>query len=243
MFGKMIVIFILVEKTKPITMARLRYFGHSSFQVTYGDGTIAFIDPYFSQEGRDNPSAAKGAGWVKKCDLIFITHEHHDHFEPETVTEIAERTWASVIAPKPVLRDLRIPEKLKVEVQAGDSFQLKSLSIEVVKAIHPQSQYPVGYILEKDGIRLYHAGDTYEHAGMVDIKCDWALLPIGGSYTMDIQGAEKAAKEMRAKYAVPIHYSTWGKISQSPREFAESFKGSKVKPVIMKFGVEIELTP
>ncbi|VVC71961.1 Hydroxyacylglutathione hydrolase [uncultured archaeon] len=224
-------------------MPRIRYFGHSSFQLMYDDDTSIFIDPFFSPEGRDNPSAAKGAAWVRKCDAIFITHEHHDHFEPETVTEIAERTWASVIGPKQVISALRIPEKFKVSVQTGDTFTLKGMKVEVVKAIHPQSTYPVGYIIEKGGIRVYHAGDTYEHAGMVDLKCDWALLPIVCTYTIDIQGAEKAAKEMRAKYAVPMHYSTWDKISQSPREFEESFRGSRVTPVIMKFGEERELTP
>jgi len=224
-------------------MARIRYFGHSSFQLLYDDGTSVLIDPFFAPEGRDNPSAARGAGWVKKCDAIFVTHEHHDHFEPETVAEIAERTWASVVAPKQVLRELRIPDKFKVEVRAGDAFALKGMTVEVIRAIHPQSVYPVGYIIAKDGVRVYHAGDTYEYAQMVDLKCDWALLPIGGTYTMDIQGAEKAAKEMRCKYAVPMHYSTWDKISQSPREFEETLRSSRVKPVIMKFGEERELTP
>jgi L-ascorbate metabolism protein UlaG (beta-lactamase superfamily) len=219
----------------------MRYFGHSSFQLIYGDGTVAFIDPFFSPEGRDNPSAVKDAHWVKKCDLIFVTHEHHDHFEPDTITEIAERTWATVVAPRQVLRELKIPEKFKVEVRVGDRFELKGVQIEVVKAVHPQSVYPVGFIIEKDGVRVYHAGDTYEFAQMVEIRCDWALLPIGGSYTMDIVGAEKAAKEMQCKYVVPTHYSTWERIAQSPREFSASLSGSKVKPVIMKFGEEVEL--
>jgi len=226
-----------------MVMARLRYFGHASFQLTYSDGTVIFIDPYFTPEGRDIPAAVKDAHWVKKCDIILVTHEHFDHFEPATVTEIAERTWASVVAPKPVLKDLKIPDKQKVDVRVGDRFELKGVSIEVVKAVHPQSVYPVGYIIEKEGLRVYHAGDTYEFAQMGDITCDWALLPIGGTYTMDVIGAEKAAKEMKCKYIVPMHYGTWNKIGQNPRELAESLKNSRAKVVLMKFGEEIEISP
>jgi len=222
-------------------MATMRYFGHSSFELVFGD-TIVHLDPYFSNEGaRKYPSARKDAHDIKKCDIILITHEHFDHFEPATVSEIAERTWASVVAPKPVLRELRIPEKLKVDVKVGDKFQLKGVDIEVVQAVHPQSAYPVGYMIEKDGIRIYAAGDTYEFSGMVDMRCDWALLPIGGTYTMDTISAEKAAKEMKCRYAVPTHYSTFERIAADPREFARGLEGSKVKPVIMKFGEQVQL--
>ena len=224
-------------------MATLRYFGHSSFQLNYSDGTVVFMDPYFASEGRDAPAAVKDAHWVKKCDIILVTHEHFDHFEPATVAEIAERTWASVVAPKPVLKDLNIPDRQKVDVRVGDRFDLKGVSIEVVKAVHPQSVYPVGYIIEKEGLRVYHAGDTYEFAQMNEIRCDWALLPIGGTYTMDVIDAEKAAKEIKCKYVVPMHYGTWSKIAQDPRAFAESLRDSKRKVVLMKFGEEIQLTP
>ncbi len=222
-------------------MATLRYFGHSSFELVFGD-TIIYLDPYFSGEGgRKYPSARKDAHDIKKCDLILITHEHFDHFEPETVVEIAERTWATVVAPKAVLRELRLPERQKMEVKAGDKFQAKGVELEVVQAIHPQSAHPVGYIIEKDGIRVYAAGDTYEFSGMMDIKCDWALLPVGGTYTMDIISAEKAAREIKCKYVVPIHYATFDRIAADTREFARSLEGSKVKAVVMKFGEQVQL--
>jgi len=78
---------------------------------------------------------------------------------------------------------------------------------------------------------------------MSDVRCDLALIPIGGTYTMDLVGSEKAAKEIKCKYIVPMHYATWSKIAQDPREFAESLSGSRVKVVLMRFGEEIELSP
>jgi L-ascorbate metabolism protein UlaG (beta-lactamase superfamily) len=221
-------------------MAYIRYFGHSSFEIVLG-GVVMFLDPYFTTSGRKFPSARKDAHDIKKCDLILITHEHFDHFEPETVVEIAERTWATVVAPRPVLRELKLPERQKMEVKAGDKFQVKGVEIEVMQAVHPQSACPVGYIIEKDGVRVYAAGDTYEFSGMMDIKCDWALLPIGGVYTMDVISAEKAAKEIKCKHAVPTHYATFDRIAVDAKEFARGLEGSKVRPVVMKFGEQVQL--
>lgn len=223
-------------------MGKLRYFGHSSFQILYDDGTTVFIDPYFSSEGREIPPYVKDAHWVKKCDIVLVTHEHHDHFEPDTVSEIAERTWANVVAPRPVLQQLRIPEKIKVDVRVGDTFDIKGVHIEVVKAVHPQSEYPVGYVIQKDGVRIYAAGDTYEFAQMSDIRCDWALLPIGGTYTMDAINAETAAKAIACKYVVPTHYNTWPRIAQDPAAFAAGLRSSRTKAVVMRPGEQVEIS-
>ena len=125
--------------------------------------------------------------------------------------------------------------------RVGDKFEMKGVNIEVVKAVHPQSEYPVGYIIEGDGKRIYHAGDTYEFAEMMNYKCDWALLPIGGTYTMDSIGADKAVREIKPKYAVPIHYSTFEKIMVDAGEFAKMISDTRTKPVVMKFGEKIEI--
>lgn len=221
-------------------MAYIRYFGHSSFEIGLG-GVVMFLDPYFTATGRRFPSSRKDVHDVKECDIIFLTHEHHDHCEPATVMEIAERTFATVVGPKPALREIRIPDKFKVDVRAGDKFQLKGVNIDVMQAVHPQSAYPVGYLIEGEGKRIYAAGDTYEFSGMMDIKADWALIPIGGTYTMDVISAEKAAKEIKAKYFVPTHYSTFDNIQVNPQEFAKALAGSEKKAVVMKFGEKVEI--
>ena len=222
-------------------MAYIRYFGHSSFELGLGD-TIIYLDPYFASGPRRRyPSARKDAHDIKKCDIILLTHEHFDHCEPATVAEIAERTFANVVGPKPALGEIRIPDKLKVDVKVGDQFQLKGVNLEVVQAVHPQSAYPVGYIIEGAGKRIYAAGDTYEFTGMMDIKCDWALIPIGGTYTMDTIGAEKAAKEIKSKNFIPTHYATFDNISVDPRELGKALGGAGKRLVMMKFGEKIDI--
>lgn len=220
---------------------RIQYIGHAGFRLELG-GLVLFIDPFFGPEIAGRPVEVKCA-WkpsdVKECDLIFITHEHSDHCDKQGVQEIVERTFAQVVAPKPALQMLSISERNKVDVHTGDAFELKGLGVEVVKAVHPQSAYPVGFIIKHGKESVYHAGDTYEFADMRDFAADVAMVPIGGSYTMDPFDAGKAVNEMKAKYVIPMHYNTFEKIRQDAREFAGDVKRAKV--LLMEVGQEVEL--
>lgn len=223
-------------------MHGVRYLGHSSFLLQL-DNIVCLIDPCVSQtlngNARTLPSALRPHE-VRECDLIFITHEHAPHCEPETVKEIAERTFASVVAPKPALSLIDISERFKVDVRTGDKFTIKGIDIEVVKAVHPQSTYPVGYIIRTPKYSIYHSGDTYSFLDMAKIKCDVAILPIGGSYTMDPFAAANICKEMRPKYAIPMHYNTHNRISQDVSEFVNSI-GTATKAVVLRPGETAKL--
>ncbi len=225
-------------------MEYVYYVGHSTFEILIS-GKRILIDPFFGNTIRNMPRqipASEKPGSITKADMILITHEHPDHFEKDTVQEIVKRTGASVIAPKNVLSQLKIDEKSKVDIRVGDSFGLEGINIEVVKALHPQSEYPVGYIMEASGRRIYHAGDTYEHREMIGMHVDWALIPIGGSFTMDPISAIKACKEINPSYVVPMHYNTYDTIKQSVVEFASEVETTgKTKPVVMKAGQSIQI--
>jgi len=220
---------------------RIQYIGHAGFRVELG-GLVIFIDPLFSDEFGGRKLDVKPA-WkpsdVKQCDLIFITHEHTDHCDKQGVQEIVERTFCQVVAPKPALQMLSISERNKVDVHLGDAFELKGLSVEAVKAVHPQSTYPVGFIIKHGKESLYHAGDTYEFADMMKFSADVAMVPIGGSFTMDPFDASKAVNEMKANYVIPMHYNTFDKIRQDPKEFASDVKHAKV--LVMDVGQELDI--
>jgi L-ascorbate metabolism protein UlaG (beta-lactamase superfamily) len=146
-----------------------------------------------------------------------------------------------VIAPHCVLTQLEIPSSNKMEVTVGDEFVTKGVGVKVVKAVHPQSACPVGYVISKGGKSIYHAGDTYEFGEMFDIKADYALIPVGGTYTMDVYGAEKAAKELNCRYIIPMHYNTSEKLRQNISEFVREVESRKVKPIAMKVGERVEI--
>lgn len=223
-------------------MRSVTYLGHSAFQVRLGNIVCLF-----------NPAVAGAIGGhvrtqkssldphaVRECDLIFISNEEPGNCEPETVKEIAERTFASVVAPRPALSRIAISDRFKVDVRAGDKFSVKGIDIEVVKAVHPQSQYPVGFLVKGDGLSVYHAGDTYSFSEMARIKCDIALLPIGGGSVMDPFAANSVAKEMRPKIAVPMHYNTHERIAQEPSEFTSDL-GSLTRGVALRVGQELRV--
>ena len=219
---------------------KLTYVGHSCFKVELG-GLVIYTDPFFNNDAAGRPRlipAAMAPGEIRECDFLFVTHEHADHCDVPAIQEIVERTHAQVVAPKPVLAKLGLSDRRKVDVKEGDRFEIKGLTIEVVKAVHPQSAYPVGFKLSKGGQSLYFAGDTYEYRDMKDITADIALLPIGGSYTMDTFAASTACNEMNVKYAVPMHYNTHDRIMQDVSEFRRDVKKAKV--IVMEPGDEFE---
>ena len=188
---------------------QIHWLGHASVLIA-GRRTI-YIDPYRIQF----------AGEVG--DMILITHDHTDHCSPEDVKWL--RKGETVIVTPPSCAN-----QFKGDVRAvkpGDSLTIKGVTIEVVPAYnidkpsHPREAGGVGYIVTTvEGIRIYHAGDTDWIPEMAQIKADVALLPVGGTYTMDAAEAAQAANQIKPKLAIPIH---WGTLVGS-RQDADKFR-------------------
>lgn len=223
-------------------MRSITYLGHTCFQVKLGNVVMLFnpvVAPTIGGNARRIKSGLD-AHTVRECDLIFLSNEEPGNCEPETVKEISDRCYTSVVAPRPALAKINVSDRFKVDVKAGDKFAVKGIDIEVVKAVHPQSAYPVGYIVKGDGLSVYHAGDTYSFMDMARIKSDVALVPIGGGSVMDPFAANSIVKEMRPKVAVPMHYDTYEKIAQDPQEFVLDL-GGLTKGVALRVGQEIRI--
>jgi L-ascorbate metabolism protein UlaG (beta-lactamase superfamily) len=223
-------------------MNTIRYLGHTSFEMLLGDA-IAYVNPSVSDTlsgNRRKQSSALTPSIIKHADLIFVTSEDEQYCEPALIKEISERTFASVVAPKPALAKIDISEKFKVDVRVGDKFTIKGIDVEVIRANHPQSAYPVGFLIKKDGLSIYHAGATYAFSDMSRIHPDIALLPIGGGQTMDTFAANAACRDMRPKFAVPMHYNTYEKIEQDVTEFTSDL-GTITRPVVLRVGEAMRL--
>ncbi|MCX8197780.1 MAG: MBL fold metallo-hydrolase [Candidatus Micrarchaeota archaeon] len=223
-------------------MRSITYLGHSCFQVKLGNVVMLF-NPAVADSIAGNARIVKSAlnpRAVRECDFIFLSNEEPANCEPETVKEISERCYSTVIAPKPALAKISVSERFKVDVRIGDKFSIKGIDVQVIKAIHPQSQYPVGYLVKGDGLSVYHAGDTYSFSDMGMIRCDVALVPIGGGSMMDPFAANSAVKEMRPKVAIPMCYNTYARIEQDPAEFTDDL-GGMTKGIALKPGQEIRL--
>jgi L-ascorbate metabolism protein UlaG (beta-lactamase superfamily) len=177
-------------------LRRLHWLGHASFRL---DGPPAiYIDPY-ELEG-DPPQAG----------IILVSHEHYDHCSPADVGRICGPDTV-IVASRSAAR------KLRGDVRAlapGERVKLGEIEVEAVpaynvdKPFHPRRGGHVGFVVTVDSERLYFAGDTDHIPEMGDIECDVALLPVGGTYTMDAEEAARAASEIGPRIAVPMHYGS-----------------------------------
>ena len=172
------------------------------------------------------------------ADYILITHDHYDHFSPEDIRKVAKADSILVVPEKMAVKAQEVADAVgRIEsVKPAVYREVNGLEFETVpayntlKPFHPKSAEWVGYILRIDGKRIYIAGDTDATKEAKAVKCDVALVPIGGTYTIDAKKAAELVNTIRPDIAVPVHYgSIVGKPSDGD-EFAENVK-SPVKVV------------
>ena len=177
-------------------------------------------------------------GKINKVDFICVSNEHFDHFDRKFVELIAARDNAMVVAHESVLNELKIPSSLKHAVKVGENFILRGVNISVKGAHYPNSFYPLGFCFSKDGESLFFAGNTALMDSFSEIKSDVAILPIGGSSTMDVIDAVRATKTMKPKFVIPMHYNSFEQIAVDPNDFKSRIEKSILKtvPVILKPG-------
>ena len=200
---------MVATDTLPAILEHLRYLDHASFRLD-GPPTIYF-DPVNLR------------GEVIPADIILISHEHSDHYAPATLKQISSaetviitnETVANQLAGTDVAGEVRV-------LKAGEETTVGDVVIETVpaynigKSFHPKEAGGLGFIVTWGGERLYFAGDTSRIPEMQDIDCDVALLPIDGTYTMNVEEAAQAAADIGPKVAVPMHMR-----SANPEEFRD----------------------
>ena len=171
---------------------KIEVLGHASIKLS--DDIIIYFDPY---EITDE---------VHDADYIFITHDHYDHYDEESINKIIKDT-TKIILPK-CLEDKK--HDLVVEPNNDyiiDNLRFKTIpSYNINSSFHPKEKEYVGYnILLKDEY-YYIMGDTDQTPETNNVKTDYCFIPIGGTYTMNVYEAIDYINDLKPKVAIPIHY-------------------------------------
>jgi L-ascorbate metabolism protein UlaG (beta-lactamase superfamily) len=182
-----------VEALKGWAMSHLDWFGQSAFRIRSESGRAVFIDPWRV------PASAGPA------DLILITHPHADHYDRKAIAGLS-KPGTVLVLPR------SCATVGQSAIAAGETLTFGTIRVtgvaayNLTKRFHPKSGNWLGYLVEVDGIRVYHAGDTDVIPEMRDLRPDIALLPIGGMFAMDWQAAVKAATFLKANLSIPMHF-------------------------------------
>lgn len=197
------------------------WLGHDSFKIA-ASRTIYF-DPY-------------GLSGGPKADLILISHDHFDHCSPEDVAKIQKPETVIVTegnAAKKLSGDVRV-------MKPGDTMEVASIRITGVpsyntdKDFHPRRNNWLGFIVDVDGVTIYHAGDTDFIPEMKEFRVDIALIPVSGTYVMTADQAVKAALAIKPRLAIPMHYGAIVGDEKDALHFKEKLEGKVAVRILKK---------
>lgn len=197
----------------------VRYLGQSCVEFDF-NGTVVLLDPFITF----NPIAQGIDVKSLQPSYIFLSHGHQDHVaDMFQVQQQSDATVASIVETASWVRKQGVPEGRVIEFNFGGTLNLPFGRVKMVYALHtnstPDGDYggqACGFIFYVGDKKIYFAGDTaltLEMKLLEDLSLDWAFLPIGGHYTMDMYDAVKAAKFIGCKNIIGIHYNTFPPIS------------------------------
>ena len=226
---------------------RAIYYGHASVQLDL-DGASVLFDPFITPNIQAKNIDVPGL----HPHYIFLSHAHEDHVAD--AASIQQQSGAKVVAVVETaswINSQGVPQDHIIDMNFGGTIVTSFGTAKMVYALHtnstPDGKYggvPVGYVLKSGGKTIYFAGDTaltMEMKLLADLKLDWAFLPIGGHYTMDVNDAIIAARFINCTQVVGIHYDTFPPIAIDKEEAKAKFAAAGLTLHLPEIGGTVEL--
>lgn len=227
---------------------KITYYGHSCFLI-HADGKDFLFDPFISANSLAQHIDVDSIS----ADYVCLTHGHQDHLLD--AERILRTTGATLIASYEIANwylSLGI-ERVK-DMNIGGKVYIPGVGhLRAVNATHssvlPDGTYggnPMGFVLSTQAHTLYIAGDTaltYDMKLLPELynNIDCAILPIGGTYTMDAEDAVRATQFVQTKKVIGCHYDTFPPIEIKQGEATEIFMNNNLELILPKIGDTIEL--
>ncbi len=225
---------------------KITWLGHSAFLIEGSKKVL--IDPFIT--GNDKAPVKPDD---VDCDIIAVTHGHGDHLGDAIF--ISKRKNVPIVAIYELAEYINSKGATAIGMNFSGTYEHEGVKLTMVPALHSsgitEAEFthsgglPAGFIIEMDGKTVYHAGDTGLFGDMKIIgelyTPDVALLPVGGLFTMDTRLATIAAKWLKPKVVIPMHYNTWPPIEADPEEMRDDLEREGIDLVILEPGQSYEL--
>ena len=206
---------------------KIKWLGHNSFSIVSNVKIIT--DPYKITR-------------QEKADLILISHNHFDHLSVDDLKNVSTNDTSIVAANEciDILKGFAFKEKIGIspgeektvrgiKIKATRAYNVDKINPETKKPFHPKEDNKIGFLIELNGITIYHTGDTDLIPEMSDLKPDIALVPVSGTYVMTANEAAKAVERIKPKIVIPMHFGTIVGSEKDAQDFKQLIKSCEVQ--------------
>lgn len=210
----------------------IKLIAQNAIRIETNEGKVIYFDPF-----------ELGEKVLRDADIIFITHSHYDHFSPEDIKKIKNDNTKIVITKDLLQKTINcgFNEKDVLSVVPNNEYNFEGIDFKTIPAYNIKKEFHkreydwVSYILKIEDNTVYVAGDTDATEEAKGVRCDIALVPVGGTYTMNAEEAANLIKKILPnKMAIPTHYQTVVGSVQDAIRFKELLEEKIKVEILMK---------
>jgi L-ascorbate 6-phosphate lactonase len=212
------------------------WLAQAGFVLKSPSGKIVYIDPYFSDVverlfGFKRMMACPLSAEEVTADLLICTHEHLDHMDTDALPTVAKNSKVRFAGPIECVKEFErmgIASDRCLLLEEGQEFRLDGIRVEVVFADHGDlAPDAVGVVVEMDGVKVYHTGDTAyrptEFEPVVKMRPHIVMPCINGRYgNLNAHEAALLTQAINPQLAIASHFWMFVEHDGDPSGFIEN---------------------